>query len=1017
MSKIELEIRCFLKIIIIVLFSSNHDKLFSQDTTGIIVACGLDSTLQLSNSPNVDSTSFHECGFEYKKAAFFDVGSYSTFNKPLYFKVKRVQDAAIYDGNGRFDDFAYFNCDDVGKTLTIILRVFDAKPDSGHVEDNYLPNVLNAHYKDCEYSFTVLDNTAPTIRCPADISINCSKYNFEYPLKNNDLNYFTDKFGKVIIQDCFKNNYSSSFNYINQNNQSAVALNGVAFDICYVKTVQNITHEFNCGDGIIHRNFYAIDSAGNKSMTCIQNIYVKNDQPITVNPFVYKDPGNINKPCDGQLRIRLGQNENFVNDPYYSLDSIVSIIWPDKVVEITDCNNLDTIGTSCEWTGRDAGSPIIIGNDFCNPVFITFTDEIFPNETNVCKKILRKWEVHDTCRAKDTSWTYFQVIKVINKVGPVFKMGCNNDTLCSFPNDCSPVFAMTCALAEDYCSIKNNVKYGFQIDYNSDGNIDQIGSDSCAMLIDKNLYSGIHTINWFAEDKCGNISSCQKLVKVIECTKPNVVAKTISLDLSADSCYAILEANKLNQNSTDNCTPPNELRFKVVKEKDFNINFTKQEVELFSDKMRFSDTNVGPNFVYLIALDNYSNWSYSKTLAIINNTNNCITPDSTTSIITIKNEFGQQIDGVDIYKDDSIWYPKSVGLRPFVIKDTLIHKISLQKNYETRNGVTTADLVAINKHILKVDTLKSNYNRIAADINNDKKIATSDMIELRKIILFIQDDFSKNSSWKFIDKLYPFFTSIPESENYQQYLYNNKFKLNYDFVGVKIGDVNNSAKLNFQNNNLLERSVHQIQIEDKPINSNENIEVILDFERISELNGIQLSLSFDNEALEFVNTNIDIDSYNEILTKEGFFVASILQEELPSKMIKLYFKCKKSGLLSEYFQQNNNLLQNEFYQNDNIAIPLGIQISETIKTTKLYQNRPNPFTNETIIPFYIAKEGNVLLTIFDINGKIVKQFKDVFPKGKQEIHVQNIDLEQNGIYYYQLKTEESEAIMKMIKLN
>ncbi|MBK8721644.1 MAG: hypothetical protein IPL95_05045 [Saprospiraceae bacterium] len=60
---------------------------------------------------------------------------------------------------------------------------------------------------------------------------------------------------------------------------------------------------------------------------------------------------------------------------------------------------------------------------------------------------------------------------------------------------------------------------------------------------------------------------------------------------------------------------------------------------------------------------------------------------------------------------------------------------------------------------MAVEELKTPYKRIAADINNDGKISTADMVELRKLILFINDNFTSNTSWKMVDKAYTFTTS------------------------------------------------------------------------------------------------------------------------------------------------------------------------------------------------------------------------------------------------------------------
>ncbi|MBK9583675.1 MAG: hypothetical protein IPO48_17815 [Saprospiraceae bacterium] len=65
------------------------------------------------------------------------------------------------------------------------------------------------------------------------------------------------------------------------------------------------------------------------------------------------------------------------------------------------------------------------------------------------------------------------------------------------------------------------------------------------------------------------------------------------------------------------------------------------------------------------------------------------------------------------------------------------------------NGVSTLDLVMIQRHILGLQALDSNYKLIAADANNDGKVTASDLTDLRKLILGVTTALPNNTSWKF----------------------------------------------------------------------------------------------------------------------------------------------------------------------------------------------------------------------------------------------------------------------------
>src|SRR5690606_29711663 len=72
------------------------------------------------------------------------------------------------------------------------------------------------------------------------------------------------------------------------------------------------------------------------------------------------------------------------------------------------------------------------------------------------------------------------------------------------------------------------------------------------------------------------------------------------------------------------------------------------------------------------------------------------------------------------------------------------------------NGVTTADIVKIQKHILGQEVITSPYKLIAADVSNNGKITASDISEIRKLILGVTSKFASVESWTFVPKSYVF---------------------------------------------------------------------------------------------------------------------------------------------------------------------------------------------------------------------------------------------------------------------
>lgn len=124
--------------------------------------------------------------------------------------------------------------------------------------------------------------------------------------------------------------------------------------------------------------------------------------------------------------------------------------------------------------------------------------------------------------------------------------------------------------------------------------------------------------------------------------------------------------------------------------------------------------------------------------------------------------------------------------------------VSASKDNDPLNGVTTADLLLIYRHILGIELFDSPYKIIAADANQDGKVTIYDVVILRKLILGITDTLPNGKSWRFIPEHYlfphpadPFLPPFPEKFEVQN---GRAVKWGpYFFTGIKIGDVNFSA--------------------------------------------------------------------------------------------------------------------------------------------------------------------------------------------------------------------------------
>ena len=124
--------------------------------------------------------------------------------------------------------------------------------------------------------------------------------------------------------------------------------------------------------------------------------------------------------------------------------------------------------------------------------------------------------------------------------------------------------------------------------------------------------------------------------------------------------------------------------------------------------------------------------------------------------------------------------------------------ITPTKKEKGSNGLSTVDLLEMQKHILATKKMINSTSIIAADVNRNSTVTTGDIVLIRKLILALQDTFPSGISWRFIPADYkfpnpqnPFLPAFPENITIDT-LYSNRTDIN--FTGIRIGDTNESAK-------------------------------------------------------------------------------------------------------------------------------------------------------------------------------------------------------------------------------
>jgi hypothetical protein len=337
--------------------------------------------------------------------------------------------------------------------------------------------------------------------------------------------------------------------------------------------------------------------------------------------------------------------------------------------------------------------------------------------------------------------------------------------------------------------------------------------------------------------------------------------------------------------------------------------------------------------------------------------------------------------------------------------------------------------VLISKHILGVQTLDSPYKIIAADANKSNSVTTFDLVEIRKLILFINTEFPNNTSWRFVDAGHsfanpsnPFTSAIPEVVNINNL---SAAQLGTDFVAVKVGDVNGNAAVNLLSSGDDRTMVGDLVLNVEDVIVEEGNTYTVEFKATDfSVSGDQFTMNFDQHALEFVEVVPGLASaanFGMTMVNEGVLTTSWNAEEVKKLatdevVFGLTFKANQSGRLSNMLSVNSRYTVAEAYNADAQLLNVALSFNNNLVANgfELYQNTPNPFATTTIIGFYLPEATSATLTISDVQGKVVKVIDQDFVKGYNQVNLNRNELGATGVLYYRLDTDTDSATRKMI---
>jgi hypothetical protein len=662
--------------------------------------------------------------------------------------------------------------------------------------------------------------------------------------------------------------------------------------------------------------------------------------------------------------------------------------------------------------------------DWCKftPDAVYFTPDVIVNDTVVASDA-RDCIYRYLKDNGDGYMTYTQVIKIVDSTAPVFGFDCGFPRIESVaPNSCEAEITES-IIATDIC--EENLSFSWEIKDASETILFQ-GNGS---EFTQSLQVGSYTLVWTATDYCQNQSSCEKQIFIEDLKAPSPICMGIvAVLMPSDTPVVSISTDLLVSKVEDFCSE--------LVTASFNIN---PEIIETSLTMTCENFTSGNNTVTIHFYDEFENYEKCDVTVVLQGSAGSENPcglNTGAAVIEglISTESTEPVEFVEVelMLGNNMMHQFMTGVGgEFSFNAVPMnngYSVIPERNDDYKNGVSTFDLVLIQKHILGIEKLDSPYKIIASDINNSESVTAIDLVELRKLILNYYSELPQNSSWRFVDRSHEFADiqnpwGFPETVQIES-LSDNEVA---DFLAVKIGDVNLSSvphslmgsvirsdegTLSFE---IAEREVNVGELVEIPIRSN-NFDDILGYQFTLSTGGMEVT-EIRSGVLNVTESNFGFQNMGEGYVTTSWNEAEGVKAFGEDVLFTLVMKSGVSGKLSDLLSANSRYTTAEAYNTTtpNLGIALNF-VKEGISTADfdLYQNNPNPFSAETVIGFVLPEDMRAELKIYDVTGKTLKIFSGDYVKGYNSVQVNRSEIQGSGILYYTLETEDFTATRKMV---
>ncbi|NRB65721.1 MAG: hypothetical protein HRU40_22330, partial [Saprospiraceae bacterium] len=420
----------------------------------------------------------------------------------------------------------------------------------------------------------------------------------------------------------------------------------------------------------------------------------------------------------------------------------------------------------------------------------------------------------------------------------------------------------------------------------------------------------------------------------------------------------------------------------------FSINRATSPADSTQQSVMFSCLDIGELVeVHIYAWDEAGNGDHCTAYVDVQDNDETCVPDTNNVSGVITTESGVPVENVEMLLsggEERIVHTDERGMYIFErLRQGRNYTIRPGLNVDHSNGVSTYDLILIQKHVLGIAKFTSPYQLIAADVNNSGGVSTLDLIQLRRLILGLGDSFLGNQSWRFINSKYtfddpnePWTEAMPETMDISALREDRVL----DFMAIKIGDVNGNAQVNSSQPATEVRNDDQLKllIDDILLQAGRVYSIPVYSNDLAGIQGLQFTLETNDPDMQITSIRSALlgqDHMGEVETGKVWTFSWNKTPGLPLEAATLFtleVKVQQDTRLRDALRLSSSVTSSEAYNtfDELLAIDLswatkgiGTEAFDILEVT------PNPFVEQAKLRFSLPGPEEVSVEIFNVKGQ------------------------------------------------